>query len=190
MSNQTQHMSLLGVSIEIPMPFAEGHVCTAGEAATLNQAFKEAVGNNNRSMVQKELDEQNGDVKKGDDNYNNVLDDDREAKVREAVQAYAETFKLGAGGAGGRRGPTDPVGKKAHLRAVALIDAKLAANGRPSVASILRSDNEEAKEVMKEKIAEIAARPDVMDWAKKEVKREQDQLAKMAESVDLDLAGV
>lgn len=187
MATETQHMSLLGVSVEIPKPFAEGHVCTAGEAATLNQAFKEAVGNNNRAAVQKELDEQNGEVKKGDDNYNAVLDDDREKKVVAAIREYAAEYKLGSGGAGGRRGPTDPVGKKAHLRATAMIDAKLASAGRPSVATILRSDNEDAKETIKEKIAEIAARPDVVEWAKKEVKREQDQLAKMVDAVDIDI---
>lgn len=40
-----------GVILSIPQPFAEGHVLTANEAASMNQTYLENVGNNFRSKV-------------------------------------------------------------------------------------------------------------------------------------------
>ena len=44
--------------INIPQPFGEGHVCTAGEAHVLNQTLKENARNNLRERVKKDA---NGD---------------------------------------------------------------------------------------------------------------------------------
>ncbi len=42
-----------GVILSIPQPFAEGHVLSANEAASMNQTYLENVGNNFRSTVTK-----------------------------------------------------------------------------------------------------------------------------------------
>lgn len=86
-----------------PAPFAQGHVCTAGEAAQLNQVIRENVRNN--------LGAKEGD----------------EPLTQEKVDAYLQKYEMGA-----RQGGTirlDPVERKARSIAEERLRARLTIRG-------------------------------------------------------------
>lgn len=182
---ETTKRQLLGLSYDCPAPFKEGHVCTAGEAATLNQTLAEAVGNNNRSLVQAALDEMNGDIKKGEPGYNVIFPDDVANKLRGQIEEYAANYKFAVGG-GNRRGPTDPVGKAATERATSIIETLLQKNGQPSIAAIKKTKNDAAIEKLMGKIENLAASDEIMEWAREKVRAEQEEMAKLASAIALE----
>ena len=52
-----EQLGIQGAILTIPIPFNEGHVCTANEASALNQLLKENVRNNQAPHVKKMLKE-------------------------------------------------------------------------------------------------------------------------------------
>lgn len=88
-----------GVELELEMPYAEGHVLTAGEAAQFNQTFRENVGNNFRKTIEK------------------MIEEGKEAsEIQTAFDEYVNSYEMGARKAGG--GPRlDPVDRE--MRALA-----------------------------------------------------------------------
>jgi hypothetical protein len=110
--------TIAGVLVQVPAPYAEGHVVSAGEAAMLNQTLAENFSNNLRKRV---AEYQDGDTT-------------REATPEEAqtiVDEYAGVYEPGvrrAGGGGGRR-TLDPVEKEMRVMARAALDDLLKKQG-------------------------------------------------------------
>jgi len=52
----TRQATVAGVIVEVPTPFADGHACTANEAAALNQLLIENVRNNTATRVKKAVE--------------------------------------------------------------------------------------------------------------------------------------
>lgn len=46
-----EDITIAAQSFKVPSPFAEGHVCTAGEAAKLNQVLHDAIRNNMATRI-------------------------------------------------------------------------------------------------------------------------------------------
>lgn len=55
-STERRQFGIAGMNLTIPAPFTEGHVCTTGEAASLNQTLAENVRNNLREQAQKHVE--------------------------------------------------------------------------------------------------------------------------------------
>lgn len=92
-----------GILVKVPAPYAEGHVCSAGEAQMLNQTLAENFSNNLRSKVEKFVPEGSPEGTAP-----------RAATADEAqglVDTYAGSYEPGVrrAGSGGGRKTLDPV---------------------------------------------------------------------------------
>lgn len=130
-----KEITIAGISYSAPLPYAEGHVLTAGEAAAMNQVLHENVRNNMALRVTKAKEELQEGV---------TLD---EAKLRGEFEAYAQSYEFGTRNAGGSATPRaslDPVEREAINLAKQLVRQALKAN------------NYSIKAVGEEKIGELA----------------------------------
>lgn len=85
-----------GVQIEVASPFAEGHTCTANEAAVLNQVLAENVRNNTAKSVSA-LNDAAGEGNTADP-----------AAVQKLVNEYIASYEFGVKrGGGGTLGATE-----------------------------------------------------------------------------------
>jgi hypothetical protein len=100
----TSPFTIEGVSLIIPLPFKEGHVCNEADAGVLNQVVAENVRNNLREAV-KELKTANPDA-------------DVTAAVQTAVDKYVSEYKFGERRSGPR---LDPVESQALELAVGVV---------------------------------------------------------------------
>jgi hypothetical protein len=94
-------VTINGSQFTVPQPFAEGHVCSTGEASSLNQTLKENARNNLAPKAD---------------------------LTQEQVDAYVQAYEFGAIRSGGAR-VTDPVERKARQIAKNAIEAKLREKG-------------------------------------------------------------
>lgn len=90
--SKSRKITIAEEEFKIPQPIEEGHVCTAGQASTLNQTLAENVRNNFRIKV-KEAAEAGTDM----------------ADVQKEITAYIKEYEFGArrGGGGRTANPTD-----------------------------------------------------------------------------------
>lgn len=111
-------VTIKGLKVSVPAPFADGHACTANEANVLNQILRENVRNNNARSVEKAIE-----AAKGADKV------DLKA-LQASIDKYIEGYEFGirrAGGGGGRT--VDPIAKEAKRLAVDIIKAACANQG-------------------------------------------------------------
>ena len=143
----TREITVKDVSFTVDQPYEAGHAVTAAEAAALNQARAENIGNNLRSRVTKALDE-------------------KDSTTMEEVQAYAKeynekyTFEMGGGGRA-----LDPVEREARKIARQAVSAKIKATGKK-----VSEYSSESITAMVNKLARENA--DIIKEAKKRIKAE------------------
>lgn len=148
-STMSDSITIQGFAFAVPVPYAEGHVLTAGEASALNQVFHENLRNNFASKIKK-LKEANGEAI------------DVEA-LQADLDAYAKSYQFGVRTTGGTRAVTDPVKREAINLAKEAIKAALRSKGK-SVKDAGGNDwlVEKATEL-------VATRPVFMEQAKARV---------------------
>jgi hypothetical protein len=98
-----------GIVVNVPAPYTEGHVVTAGEAAMLNQTLAENFSNNLRTKVEKFIPAGSPEGTAA-----------RVATAEEAqglVDSYASTYEPGVrrAGSGGGRASLDPIEKEMRV---------------------------------------------------------------------------
>jgi hypothetical protein len=111
------NITIAGKSFSVPEPYAEGHVLTANEAATLNQTYAENIRNNMASKVASALEAEKaeGDAQKPYDH----------AAMQTAVDDYVANYEFGI-----RRGVTgDPVEREALNAARELVKNAIRTKG-------------------------------------------------------------
>lgn len=104
----TTTITIQDLPFTVPVPYAEGHVITAGEAAALNQVYHENIRNNFAKQVKS----------------NGGLD---QAGLQARLDAYTSTYVL-KGRPGGLSAAT-PLQREAQKIAKAQVDTALAAKG-------------------------------------------------------------
>lgn len=111
-----------GVLVKVPAPYAEGHVCSAGEAAMLNQTLAENFSNNLRKQVSEFVPEGSPEGTKP-----------RVAEADEAqaiVDKYASVYEPGVRrSSGGGRKTLDPIEKEMRTIARESLNALLKRQG-------------------------------------------------------------
>jgi hypothetical protein len=148
-----------GLIVQVPAPYAEGHTCSAGEAAMLNQTLAENFSNNLRKKVE--------EFKDGDTT--------RQATAEEAqglVDEYASTYEPGvrrSGGGGGRQ-TLDPVEKE--MRVIA----------RESLNNLLKKQGLKRNEV---KYDELVAQ--IIDEHGDAIRSKAEKIVKQRDGAGLDL---
>jgi hypothetical protein len=115
-------ITIQGVVFSAPSPYAVGHVLNENEASVLNQTFSENLRNNFAPKLKAVIDE---NTKAGVD----ALTIEQIGTLQTEFAAYAAAYKFGAVGAGGARGPADPIGDLALSKARAKVQAQATAKG-------------------------------------------------------------
>lgn len=147
-----KQVTINDVVVSIPQPFAAGHVCTAGEAASLNQTLVENTRNNLTGKAKREKDPV--------------------AVTQAGVDEYIAAYEFGA--RGGSRSTMTPVERKAWEIAEEKVRAAIKAQGIKF--------SEVSDEDYDALVSEIAAQPEVVKAAEKQIR----DMQKMAvEGVDL-----
>lgn len=112
-------VTIKGLKITVPAPFAEGHSCSANEANVLNQILRENVRNNNARSAEKVIEAAGGAVDKV-----NIAD------FQGSIDTYIDNYEFGVRRAGTGGGRTlDPVAKETQRLAVEIVKAAMAAKG-------------------------------------------------------------
>jgi hypothetical protein len=112
---ETKQVTIAGVTVAVPLPFSEGHVLSANEAAVLNQTFGENIRNNNASAFRKVIEESGGkpDV----------------SLLQTTIDTYILDYEFGVRRGGGGGGSRDPVTTEAMKIARELLRNSLKAKG-------------------------------------------------------------
>ncbi len=147
-------ITVLGLSVDINVPYSEGHTLNAAEASVLNQTFAENVRNNTAKQVKEK-------IAAGD-----------QTGAAEIVAKYASEYVFNERTAQTAVARTvDPVEKEA----LAIAKAKVIAAIEKKGGKVKDYD----KEQLKAKIAEVAAYPNVRAAAEVEVAAKAKRLAKL-----------
>ena len=147
-------ITVLGMTVEIQVPYSEGHTLNSAEASVLNQTFAENVRNNTAKQVKEKLEA-------GD-----------QAGAAAIVAKYASEYVFNERTAATAVARTvDPVEKEALAIAKAKVHAAIEKKG----GKVKDYD----KEQLKAKIAEVAAYPNVRAAAEAEVAAKNKRLAKL-----------
>ena len=133
----TQVILIQGREFEVPMPFEEGHVLTAGEASALNQVFAENVRNNFATRL-KRWEEARDAAKAEGKEFSEP------EPSQEDLNKYMADYEFGVRRPG-QRTSTDPVETEALALALAKVKEAVLKQGKT------------LKEVGAEKLRELAA---------------------------------
>lgn len=159
MSQKT--VKIAGALFTLTAPYAEGHSLTAAEAKALNQVRAENIGNN----VRKKIEEMKGE---GD------WTDATLQTAAEHVASIDASYVFNLTNIGGGKKSADPV------------EAEATKIAKERVATALKNAGKTLKDVDKDKlaakVAEVAAREDVMKLARKRV----EERSKAAGDINLD----
>lgn len=154
-----------GMEFEISQPYAEGHQCTAAEARALNQTRSENIGNNTRAKIKEMIE--NGNPEQ--DIYDYVSGVDAE---------YVFTL---AGVSASRK--LDPVEREANKLARELLKDHLAQSGRKLTVAPEGMTKEDWEDKVASEVERIAALPEVLKAAQKNVDAKAKQASSLAEAL-------
>jgi hypothetical protein len=154
-------ITVQGIALAAPMPYAEGHVLTPNEAAAVNQLLHENLRNNFANVVKKAKEAGNVD----------------QAALQAEFDKYIEGYEFGVRrtGTGGTR-IVDPVEREAN---------KIA---KTKVKEALRAKNIKLDTVAKEKfdalVAQLSSRAEIVQAAKEIVEARSKATGGKAVSLD------
>lgn len=159
MSQKT--VKIAGALFTLTAPYAEGHPLTAAEAKALNQVRAENIGNNARKKIEE---------MKGEGDWTDAT----LQTAAEHVASIDASYVFNLTNIGGGKKSADPV------------EAEAMKIAKERVAAALKNAGKTLKDVDKDKlaakVAEVAAREDVMKLARKRV----EERAKAAGDINLD----
>lgn len=169
-------MTIQGVSLNVKVPYAEGHVLNANEASTLNQTYLENIRNNSAGKIKKALKAWlDAPAAEGEDAHteeNFVPADELIADI----QSYADTYEFGLKRLSNLE-PADPVEKEARKIAKDIVN------------TALRNAGHKVKDVPEDKyeamVAQVAARETTVAEAKRRI-----DIAKTIGNDELDFSGL
>lgn len=151
-------INIYGHELEVPQPYAAGHVLTDIEAKVLNQTFAENIANNQRKFIKAAIDGGEGAP---------TLEEAKAGFVE-----YASQYEFTEAAAGtGRRSTMTPLEKEAKKIATALVNKYLKDNGKKK--SDVDADAYAAQ------VAQLAEDEKVLKIAKRRVK-ENEELADLS----------
>lgn len=157
-----------GYEFEITEPYAEGHKINAIEAKALNQLRAENIGNNQRKVVQKVVEDQPmvPDPENEGQEIRSPLSDEQVKDLQGKVSAYDAEYVLSMTRGGARR---DPVEQMARTIAKTLLEKEAKANGHGTLKAWREKVGDAA---YNEKMEELAANKKVQAAAKRNVELE------------------
>lgn len=155
----TEQITIQGRTFNVPNPYEDGHVCTANEAAALNQVFHENIRNN----LAKKLSE-------GQD----------EAQAQ--IDSYSSTYQFGVRtGGGGGGGPRDPIKVEAMRIGREAVKNAILKKG-------LKIEDFGAKQISERAAATLPAHPEWTEEAKRRVTAARQIADETLANMDLGVA--
>lgn len=164
----TKEITIAGFAFAVSQPFVAGHVISEAEAKALNQVRAENIRNNMASKVKAAHTEPTEEL-----NADNIAS---------IVAAYDAEYVFTLASVGGGKRVTDPVEVEARKIARAIFTEALKGKG----IAIKNLD----KEIVDNKIAEIAERADVIKQARKSVEQRAKQAEDILSGMDLPATAV
>lgn len=153
-------ITISGKEFEVSEPYAAGHAITEAEAKALNQVRSENIRNNMASKVKAAYAEEG-----------RKEDDPTPETIGELVATYDREYVFTLASVGGGRKSADPVETEALRIARTLLAGALRQKGT-TVKALTEQIGEDA---VAAKVAEIAAREDVLKEARRVVKAREAQ---------------
>lgn len=149
------------MEFEVPIRYQAGDTINAEEARSLNQTMRENIGNNFRQRVQAFLLEGKG----------------TEAEIREAFDAYANSYEFSAASAGTGKSTMTPLERESRKIATAIVKSLLAKpspehpNGRKvATKKVPEGDHVVSAEAFESEVARFADTEKVQKLAAKNLK--------------------
>jgi hypothetical protein len=155
----TKEFTIKGHKFVIEVPYAEGHVLTANEAATLNQTFVENIRNNQAKVVETGLAE------------GKTVED-----LQVVIADFASKYTFGAGRSTSASTPRDPVAAAAVRIARSVLTAAL----KEKKVDVKTFDKDKFEAL----VAQIAAKPEVIEKAREQVAQKA-EVNKFAADLDI-----
>lgn len=106
-----KEITVAGIKLNIPQPYAEGHTINANEAKAINQLLVENVRNNFTNTVKKAIEEA------GDETQLDI--DSLQEQFLNYVEGYEFNVRRSGGGGGARLDPVEKLARdlaRAHVR--------------------------------------------------------------------------
>lgn len=152
-STPRANLTIGDATFTCPAVFAAGHVLTEGEAQTLNQTLRENVRNNLAHKTKP------GKAKDG-------TETPAEGLTQDEVDAYVAEYEMGLRrGGGGGEARLSPVERKARQIAREKVLEALKKKGLK-----IDTKTEDGKKQMETLVAQVAAKPEVIKEAEKQLK--------------------
>lgn len=124
-----QEVTIQGLIFDLSMPYAEGHVLTAGEASQLNQVRFENIRNNFASVVRKAIEDYRKTNNLPEDSEVALTELDTE-DLQEKLSEYDKIYEMGVrSGPSGPRASRDPVTREAEKIALEKVRAAIKKQG-------------------------------------------------------------
>ena len=142
----TKQMSIMGVVVTVPQPYAAGHQITEAEAAALNQTLAENISNNRRKLV-KEMQEAGA----------------AEEKIVAMVEEYAATYEFTLASVGSSTTRMDPLTREAYAIARDYLNALIKEQGM----TVKAYKEAKGEDTYSEKLAAVAANEQIIAMARK-----------------------
>lgn len=156
-----------GLSFEVGQPYEAGHTINEAEAKTLNQVRSENIGNNLRNQIKTAQEE-------------GKSEDEIKAIVADYDASYV--FTLASVSASAKYSPEE---RAARAMARDIIKAKLAESGRKLTVTPEGLTDDEWNAKIEANIEKIAATPEIVKAAKKQVAEKKNRTEAIAAGLDL-----
>jgi len=163
--SETKPKVINGISFEISQPYTAGHQLTELEAKVLNQTRSENIGNNVRQKV-KDLQDEGASVE----------------DIRAVVAEVDANYEFRSVSEGTSRS-VDPYEREARRIARDLLKEHLASTGRKITVAPEGETEDEWKDKIAAQVDKIAANPEVLATAKKNVDAKKKQGEKLLEAI-------
>lgn len=149
----TKQITVQGFTVNVSTPYAEGHACSAAEAAALNQVRAENI-RNNKAKLAKDLKDEFG-----------IESAEATSTLQAEITKYDGEYEFTLASVGGGRSTMTPVEKEAKAIAREYIKSQLAELGKTQKQYL----EENGEDAIKTKLAEFAQHPEIVKMAEKNI---------------------
>lgn len=169
-----KEITIAGKTFSVLQPYDAGHTLTEAEAKALNQVRAENIRNNMASKVKAAYE---GTAKEGEPTAETIA---------KAVADYDSSYEFTLASVGGGKRATDPI----EIEALSIARSMFADHVKAKLKATVKAVKEKiGEDTYNAKIAEIAARDEVVKEAKRRVKARQAAAESALDGMDLDGIG-
>jgi hypothetical protein len=172
--SESKEITIAGHEFVVSQPYAEGHTLTEAEAKALNQVRAENIRNNFAAKVKAAFSGE--PVKEGHPTSETIAD---------AIATYDAAYQFTLASVGGGKRPTDPT----EIEALSIARSMFSDYVKSKKTTVKAVKEKIGDDAYNSKVAEIAAREEVVKEAKRRVKARQAAAENSLGELNLDDIG-